>query len=200
MQQNFVLKIAKESLSGLKSNTLITHIKNIKITANLEIVNHLLKVSFDILIPTKLQPDVIWHTLDDNSFQQKDFLWEDTCLECFIGDSTHTEYIEINASPKGYFSIYHFDDYRTPKSMPPRALAINSTENAIISWQKQTDTYQRTFMFDMDSLPNQLKSATLFNPTLILYLKKNHLPLFFAKEQATPADFHDQNFWIPISV
>ncbi len=199
MQQNFVLKIATESLLDLKSNTLIDLIKKIKITASLKIVGHLLEVSFNILIPLKLQNDVIWHSLDGNCMQQKDFLWENTCLECFIGSSKHAEYVEINASPKGYFAIYHFDSYRNPKRMPPRALTINSTKNANIEWQKQNTPYQRTFVFDINSLPNNLQSANIFNPTLILYLKDNKLPLFFAKEHALPADFHNQKFWINIS-
>ena len=58
-------------------------------------VNHL-------LIPEK----------DMFSFERKDELWRDTCLEFFIKDSHSGNYLEFNFSPQGYWNSYKFTDYR----------------------------------------------------------------------------------------
>ena len=39
-------------------------------------------------------------------------LWEDTCLELFLGTADSGEYREFNLSPAGHWNIYRFRSYR----------------------------------------------------------------------------------------
>ena len=75
-----------------------------------------------------------------------DYLWEGTCLECFVGGSG-TEYIEVNASPTGQYALYHFQDYRQPNIMPPPPLYLSqdkpttaSRQRAYVRWQDSNDS------------------------------------------------------------
>lgn len=43
---------------------------------------------------------------------RKDELWQETCLEFFLGIKNSPEYWEFNISPAGHWNVYHFEDYR----------------------------------------------------------------------------------------
>ncbi|WP_230660534.1 hypothetical protein [Psychrobacter sp. I-STPA10] len=83
-------------------------------------------------ISPAITPWFMWLPLVDEmnpKDKQADFLWQSTCLECFIAGDTSDkqatdaqQYIEINVASSGHYAIYHFDDYRTPNMMPPRCL------------------------------------------------------------------------------
>lgn len=204
MKSFFTLQIAKESLSALPT-TLHPKLKKLKATATVQCKpeSHQLVTEFFVSIPTSLIPQIKWHTFDNQKITRQDFLWEDTCLELFMGDIQTSEYVEINVSPQGQFAFYHFDDYRQPNQMPPRKLAIEHHPNsyANITWLPNLDVYKRSFVIELTQLPIHLQIPTLINPTLIFsfYYKGKLIPLFFACKHATPADFHDQAFWQTIS-
>ena len=44
--------------------------------------------------------------------RRKDRLWEEICLELFLGKAESAEYWEFNLSPSGDWNVYHFDAYR----------------------------------------------------------------------------------------
>lgn len=44
--------------------------------------------------------------------RRKDRLWEETCLELFIGTTDSAGYWEFNLSPAGHWNVYRFDRYR----------------------------------------------------------------------------------------
>jgi hypothetical protein len=44
--------------------------------------------------------------------KRKHELWEETCLEFFLGLKNSPQYWEFNLSPSGDWNIYHFDNYR----------------------------------------------------------------------------------------
>ncbi|OWY67705.1 hypothetical protein B7486_30065 [cyanobacterium TDX16] len=50
---------------------------------------------------------------------RKDELWQQTCLEFFLGIEDFPQYWEFNLSPTGDWNIYHFEDYR--QGMQPEA-------------------------------------------------------------------------------
>ena len=58
--------------------------------------------------------------------ERADFLWQSTCLECFIFDSDSENYVEYNFSPNGAWALYSFDSYRknaeNPQSPPPQII------------------------------------------------------------------------------
>lgn len=43
---------------------------------------------------------------------RKDRLWEDTCLEFFLGAKGSKDYCEFNLSPAGHWNVYRFSSYR----------------------------------------------------------------------------------------
>jgi hypothetical protein len=51
-----------------------------------------------------------------NPPQRKDFLWEHTCFECFLGMPDSSTYSEWNFSPSGDWAHYEFLDYRKGKA------------------------------------------------------------------------------------
>lgn len=44
--------------------------------------------------------------------RRKDRLWEETCLELFLGTADSGEYREVNLSPSGHWNVYRFTRYR----------------------------------------------------------------------------------------
>jgi len=50
-------------------------------------------------------------TLVDMPARQKD-LWEETCLELFLGIKGTPRYWEFNLSPAGHWNVFRFDAYR----------------------------------------------------------------------------------------
>jgi hypothetical protein len=44
--------------------------------------------------------------------RRKDRLWEETCLELFLGAADAAEYWEFNLSPAGHWNVYRFTRYR----------------------------------------------------------------------------------------
>jgi hypothetical protein len=44
--------------------------------------------------------------------RRKDRLWEETCLELFLGTEDSEEYRELNLSPSGDWNVYRFTRYR----------------------------------------------------------------------------------------
>jgi hypothetical protein len=44
--------------------------------------------------------------------RRQDRLWEETCLEVFLGTADSGEYREFNLSPAGHWNVYRFTRYR----------------------------------------------------------------------------------------
>ncbi len=173
----------------------------------------LLIFDYQINIPTEVQPFVHWQELDkkldkeistaddwDTTAPGKftDELWKDSCLECFIGKTGVTDYVEINVCPQGShrgdYAVYHFEDYRTPQ--PPQALLLDTvhntkqhtsqsldidetlkkarilcTEPVSTTTNKSSDTsFYRQFIFQLSQLPDTLQDFDLLHPCVILFV------------------------------
>ena len=50
--------------------------------------------------------------IDAEAPRRKDRLWEETCLELFLGTEDSGRYWEFNLSPAGNWNVYRFDGYR----------------------------------------------------------------------------------------
>ncbi|WP_066802182.1 hypothetical protein [Moraxella oblonga] len=116
-----------------------------------------------------------------------DFLWEKTCLECFF-DFGQRAYIELNFTPTGAFNLYHFDDYRTPNTLPPRW--ANGTVFAITGTPLDTHHVYHVGV-KLDNTAHM--DICTISPTAILY--QDNTPYFYAIKHANPPDFHDKSFW-----
>lgn len=143
-----------------------------------------------------------WLTFDDLALlHRQDHLWEKTCLECFFEHNHAHAYTELNFAPSGAFNVYHFDDYRTPNTLPPtrdESVSVYAVKGGdLAGWHVRhvgVDFGDKLGEFAKQSKPFAL---TKLNPTAILY--KDGTPLFYAVEHATPPDFHDKQFWQTLS-
>ena len=111
-----------------------------------------LQLEYRVTLPTEsLAALLTWPKWQADKIGFKDYLWEQTCLECFLAGylvSSRSEdsdkspktnmtmsYIEINASPEGQYALYEFDSYRSPTTLPPRPLMYaDGQTRAAIDW------------------------------------------------------------------
>ena len=162
-----------------------------------------------------------WQAWQEQQVAFRDYLWEQSCLECFIGGAS-SDYVEINANPAGAYALYHFTGYRQPALMPPPPLSNHSHLNgdsrslgdqqrASIDWQ--TDMLQsltteasayplaeelsRHFSLELAQLPATLLPLSQLHPCVILVI--GDLPLYFAPKHAQPPDFHNRAYWTALS-
>ncbi|MDO4426914.1 MAG: hypothetical protein Q4B88_02180 [Moraxella sp.] len=137
-----------------------------------------------------------WAVFNPHNCQHADFLWEKDCLECFIGIDEHA-YFEVNASPNGAFALYHFESYRNPAHLPPKATkALDFQWKNIGLNQPEDGWFVSEFCFQI-GLPSGFIPTTL-NPTVILH--PDGEPIFYAHTHANPPDFHDKAFWVDFSI
>ncbi len=209
MSQTFILKLATDSLASnaKKIGVTIEQLLKIEIEVDANIyktsTNNSLSLSYQINLPSiTLAEQLQWPSWRKDKVSFDDYLWEQTCLECFI-TSDAKSYVEINASPDGRYALYQFADYRNPLALPPLPLLKkDSSDRARIFWnelkssQIGSTTYQRHFSLSLDAvLSNFLtdNSETLIHPCVILFFADT--ALYFAPAHATPADFHNRQYW-----
>ena len=215
MIQSFILTLATDNLAVIakKLNVAAEALCSIQITVTASLShdekilesNAYLKLSYDIrLASIALTERFNWSTWTAEKVGFADYLWEQTCLECFL--TTHaTSYIEINACPDGSYALYKFEDYRLPATLPPTPLLQKNAEaRACIQWDNSSDEdvqseyghYQRRFDVPLAQLPYDLQSphcCFLINPCVILYF--DDTALYFASNHASPPDFHQRRYW-----
>lgn len=123
-----------------------------------------LQLDYRVTLPLKsLAAQLDWPIWQPTQVGFVDYLWEQTCLECFLagtlidsaasinGDSLinrdsktdinnadmnkTTAYIEINANPDGCYALYEFKSYRNPATLPPTPLLqADGQTRAFINW------------------------------------------------------------------
>lgn len=108
-----------------------------------------LQLDYCITLPLKsLAVQLYWPTWQAEQVGFADYLWEQTCLECFLASKLINSavsinenniqtnpYMEINASPDGRYALYQFADYRNPATLPPAPLLQEDGQTrASIDW------------------------------------------------------------------
>ena len=121
-----------------------------------------------------------------NSPSRSDFLWEQTCFECFF-DTGDKAYFELNATPNGHYNLYRFDDYRTPNTQPPTWAdgSIEQLDGTLAEYQ--------SYHFDVKMDAILAMDIIYINPTAIFY--QDGKPHFFAVKHTSPPDFHNKAYW-----
>lgn len=225
MSQTFILKLANDSLvsDAQKIGVSVSQLQRIvvKVTATImdsanadsdtlntisSDMNTSLSLRYEVKLPSMTLLDQLqWPLWNKQKVGFADYLWQQTCLECFITNNA-ASYVEINASPNGQYAVYQFTDYRTPVTLPPIPLLIKGSQHPVhIQWHNKTlassDSLlkQRQFSIALDMLPDSMprilnsNSTALIHPCVILNFAGT--PLYFATEHATPADFHQRQHW-----
>ena len=117
-----------------------------------------LQLDYRVTLPLKsLAAQLDWPIWQSAQVGFVDYLWEQTCLECFLAgtliDSTvsinntnemgidsidgnkTSPYIEINANPDGRYALYQFKSYRNTATLPPTPLLqADGQTRAFINW------------------------------------------------------------------
>ena len=117
-----------------------------------------LQLDYRVTLPLKsLAAQLDWPTWQPKQVGFADYLWEQTCLECFLAgaainntvsinnanemgidlaDGNKTSpCIEINANPDGRYALYQFKSYRNPATLPPTPLLqADGQTRAFINW------------------------------------------------------------------
>ncbi|WP_201529472.1 hypothetical protein [Psychrobacter frigidicola] len=158
MSQIFNLHLATETLLLDAQQLGVTplQLQNINVSVSASIVPQpipQLWLTYHVqLSSTHLATQLSWPAWEPAQVKFTDYLWEQTCLECFIASSSTdsnaaqslykkqnpdiaTDYIEINASPNGNYALYQFESYRSPSTLPPTPLRQTDEQTlAHINW------------------------------------------------------------------
>ena len=200
MSQTFILKLANDSLvsDAQKIGVSVSQLQRIvvKVTATImdsanadsdtlntisSDMNTSLSLRYEVKLPSMtLVNQLQWPLWNKQKVGFADYLWQQTCLECFITNNA-ASYVEINASPNGQYAVYQFTDYRTPVTLPPIPLLIKGSQHPVhIQWHNKTlassDSLlkQRQFSIALDMLPDSMprilnsNSTALIHPCVIL--------------------------------
>lgn len=183
MSQLFHLQLATDTLltDAAKLGIPCGQLKQIHIKVSVTLVQHPnpeLQLDYQICLPsTSLATQLDWPTWQKEQVSFTDYLWERTCLECFIsGKTIDTDeartgrYIEINVSPSGQYALYKFNDYRTPSTLPPvPLLQADGHTKAHITWAdnltiSQLDSLNRLSPAPQPPNTSQTLTALIFTP------------------------------------
>lgn len=203
MNQSFNLCISTETIAedAQQLGVSIEALENISIEVSAEIIQQpalQLVLTYQVTLPSQtLANQLNWRTWQQIQVNFTDYLWEETCLECFIAgsevdgskinnedivasDQTEphkiplqqtTAYIEINASPDGRYALYQFESYRNPAVLPPVPLyETDGTTCASINWHNCKE------LADISG-ENPLSSTPMVAQTAFRYERSFSLPI-----------------------
>ncbi len=141
MSQTFNLQLATDTLSieAQRLGVRPEQLERINVTVHASIILLLepqLHLTYQIQISDAyLAAQLNWPEWTQDNVSFTDYLWQQTCLECFIAAGSSLDYIEINASPSGHYALYQFQNYREPSCLPPMPLLQKDGKTtARINW------------------------------------------------------------------
>ncbi|MBA59693.1 MAG: hypothetical protein CMQ40_11065 [Gammaproteobacteria bacterium] len=112
------------------------------------------------------------------SLMREGSLWESTCMELFAKNPSATEYLEFNASPRGAWNAYYFDDYRNGMKETYCAKAVSISREG-------EGQFQVCYEF-----AKKIRKPLLLTPAVIIKNVKGSL-CYFAPGHGREPDFHD---------
>ncbi|WP_298869507.1 hypothetical protein [uncultured Psychrobacter sp.] len=157
------LGVTIEDLQSIQVEVIVTLAQTNQIARSTQQPEWYLQLDYHITLPLKsLAAQLDWPTWQPTQVGFADYLWEQTCLECFLAGGLITDrlidnsvsindaneigidgvdankisaYIEINASPDGRYALYEFTSYRNPATLPPTPLLqADGQTRAFINW------------------------------------------------------------------
>ena len=203
MSQSFDLYLATETLAedAQQLGVTVKVLQQISVQVSATLVAQpeaYLQLQYRVTLPSEsLAALLAWPKWQADKVGFKDYLWEQTCLECFLAGSLISSssskdndkspktnmtmsYIEINASPEGQYALYEFDSYRSPTTLPPRPLMYaDGQTHAAIDWIDSNNPkllthepyhHQRSFRMPLDSLTSLNRKSDYSNDALIKYI------------------------------
>ena len=156
MKQTFELCLSTDNIANDAKQLGVSadDLKRISINVSAQVIKQptlRLQLTYQISVSSQILAHKLhWPVWQSTRVEFSDYLWEETCLECFIaGDSlieretTESQqtasYIEINASPDGRYALYNFKSYRNPATLPPVPLYKDDGRTPVsIDWVNHT--------------------------------------------------------------
>lgn len=126
-----------------------------------------------------------------NKPQPQDNLWQHTCCEAFIGNTSDTSYHEWNLSPSGNWQVYSFTGYRANQQR------LNVTA-PVIHTNIGQDHLTITTYIPNSWLTNPYPTPTKLTMGLSVVLADRYGSLYYWALQCPPGkpDFHNRDSWI----
>ncbi|GAB4547605.1 MAG: hypothetical protein Tsb0014_42300 [Pleurocapsa sp.] len=121
--------------------------------------------------------------------QRKHQLWENTCLELFLGLKNTTRYWEFNLSPNGDWNIYRFTDYRQGMT--------EETAFASLPFDFKTNSHTLELNLTLNLEPIIPTTSNLaIGVTAVIKTQDNNLSYWALTHPGTKPDFHRRDSWI----
>jgi hypothetical protein len=117
---------------------------------------------------------------------RKNNLWEETCLEFFLGIKNSPSYWEFNLSPAGHWNIYRFDSYRqgmTEESAYTELPFITETES---------DAFSLSLTLDLDEII-PIGRVLEVGISAVTQFKDDKITHWALEHPSTKADFHERS-------
>lgn len=148
----------------------------------------IIKLGFWVSDPNQ---SIVWN-LPAAGHPRRDFLWEKTCFEVFIGVKDEDFYREINLSDSGEWQAYQFEEYRYPEFIPP----LPAQDIELIDLQRTKFGVTATIDLNPFLHQHQVKIKDVYlGLSAVLATKTN--THFFAMQHSSPhADFHNKRDWL----
>lgn len=148
-----------------------------------------------IVWPTTQQIEQSHHEVAQSfemGYARRDYLWQHTCFELFIGIKNKSAYREINLSPAQAWNCYQFEQYRQPAQMPP----VPAQDIQLLELKAQPQKLEAILDLHQFLQTNECQWDDLvFGLTSVVKLKNNS-ELYFALNHSTDQpDFHCQRDW-----
>ena len=205
------LGVTIEDLQNIQVEVIATLVQTAKRTQTEQIAQSIeqpewqLQLDYRVILPLKsLAAQLDWPIWQSAQVGFVDYLWEQTCVECFLagtlidsaasinGDSLinsdsktdmskTTVYIEVNANPDGRYALYQFKSYRNPAILPPTPLLqADGQTRAFINWTaSHCVASNSTTNLEQNPLSKQIKPVVCFS-TLNTAAKTYHYERSFS--------------------
>lgn len=118
--------------------------------------------------------------------KRKNELWEETCLEFFLGLTNSTQYWEFNLSPSGDWNIYHFDDYRQGMQ---EERAFNSLPFLV---ESKSNSWRLSLELDLSKIVSQ-ESSLAMGITTVIKSQDERISYWALTHTDSQANFHQRD-------
>ena len=122
-----------------------------------------------------------------------DGLWQHTCVEAFIGQSSGKSYWEYNFSPSGAWAAYQFSGYR--EGMAP----LMKGAAPVISMRETSDSLTLSVAVDLSWLSRATAAELVLGAAAVIETQERVLSYWALKHSAEKPDFHRaESFVVPL--
>ncbi|MBU4054510.1 MAG: DOMON-like domain-containing protein [Proteobacteria bacterium] len=122
--------------------------------------------------------------------ERKSHLWEDTCLEFFIGPESSSKYWEFNCSPSGDWNVFRFEDYRNHGH---GGVILQEEAFAVLPFMVHREFQAFSLVLEMDAGEIIKKEERVeMGVNAIIKRKTQNMSFWALHHGSTKPDFHER--------